>query len=418
MSFSPRQLQAAALLSDTRRTRVLLYGGTRSGKSFAIAHKIRQRAIEFPGCKQVIFRKTLADVTATFWAETLRPVINGDVIRGHATIYKQPLTVEYKNGSVIRFGGLHVSEIDRALGIEYATVFVNEASESAWQSVPVLFTRLNDRAKNAHGVQVVPKFIADCNPPTTRHWLHSAFILKQKPDTGEALPDADAWASLQLNPGDNIANLAPDYLQQLESLSPRDKQRFYFGEFGQLAGLVFDNFDPEQHVIDDCDLRGGRIYRSVDFGFVHPFVCLFFHVASDETVTVFKEIVQSGVTIDRLAERIKKESEGLRIEATCADHDAGERALLANAGVSTVRADKAVLPGINSVYALLSRNKLKVFRSCKKTIDGFYAYRWKENAKRDEIVKEHDDEMDSLRYGVQTFVARGPAVSVGVVPWL
>jgi phage terminase large subunit len=407
-------------LSDPLKTRILLYGGTRSGKSFVIANKLRQRAIEFPGCKQVVFRKTLADVTATFWTETLRPVVAPDVARGYATILKQPLTIEYTNGSIIRFGGLHVSEIDRALGIEYATIFVNEASETSWQSVPPLLTRLNDRTKSARGFQVVPKIILDCNPPTTRHYLHTAFILKQRPDTREALPDADAWAALQLNPMDNRDNLAPDYLAQLESLSPRDKQRFYFGEFGQTSGLVFDNFDPETHIIDDIEkLPPGKIYRSIDFGFVHPFVCLWLHVADDETVTVFKEIVQSGVTIDRLAERIKKESAGLPITATCSDHDAGERALLAAAGIQTQRADKQVLPGINSVHALLSRpGKFKIFRSCKKTIDGFYSYRWKENANRDEVVKEQDDEMDALRYGVQTFIARPPLVTVGEVGWL
>jgi phage terminase large subunit len=195
-------------------------------------------------------------------------------------------------------------------------------------------------------------------------------------------------------------------------------QRFLYGEFGQLKGLVYDNFNPENHIIDDCDLKGGRIFRAVDFGFVHPFVCLWFHMASDETVTIFKELVQSGVTIDKLTERMIEQSAGLKIEATCSDHDAGERALMAKAGMATVKADKSVLPGINSVYSLLSRDKLRVFRSCKKTIDGFYAYRWKENAKKDEVVKEHDDEMDAVRYGIQTFVAKGPAVSVGTVNWL
>jgi len=421
MSFTDKQLEAGALLSNPNKTRCLLYGGVRSGKSYTIAKKLWQRAHEFAGTKQVIFRKTMADARDTFWLETMLPILKNDEAGGHCTIYKQPPYAEYKNGSIIRVGGLHPSEIDKALGVEYGTIFVNEASETSWRNVPVLLTRLNDRSvHHEHGGQIVPKLIVDCNPPTTNHWLHKAFILKQSPEDGKPLNDADAWGSLQINPMDNKPNLAKDFLSQIEGMSERDKQRFYYGNFGQTSGLIYDNFDPEKHIIDDLtELPSGRIYRAIDFGFVHPFVCLWFVITDDETVIVFKERSVKGITIDIHAQDIIEQSKGMNIENTCTDHDAGEREMLNRAGISTIRADKNVSSGIDGVYSLLERGKLKITRSCKNTINGFYSYTWKEKSIKSEPKKENDDEMDALRYGIKTFLLRDQnLITADVVGWL
>ena len=144
MPFTAKQAEAFGVLSDPKTRQVALLGGSRSGKSYTIGHKFRQRAIEFPGVLQFILRKTMADARDTVWLQTMLPILKGDQVRGHCRIYKQPALCEYTNGSIIRIGGLHPSEIDKILGSEAGTAWINEASEAAWSNIPAIRTRLND----------------------------------------------------------------------------------------------------------------------------------------------------------------------------------------------------------------------------------------------------------------------------------
>ncbi|MBN1360210.1 MAG: hypothetical protein JW993_06445 [Sedimentisphaerales bacterium] len=72
-----------------------------------------------------------------------------------------------------------------------------------------------------------------------------------------------------------------------------------------LENVVFSEFDPDANVkpVDyDPNLP---LYRSLDFGFVNPFVCLWIQVDSDGTVRVIDEYVRSRATIDVHAEQLK-----------------------------------------------------------------------------------------------------------------
>jgi phage terminase large subunit len=346
-------------------------------------------------------------------AKVLKPDIDAKL----CTEYKQPAKVVYKNGSEIRIGGLHPSEIDKVLGPDYATIWTNEASEISWQNIPPLRTRLRDATPGReHGRPIVPKLIFDFNPPTVKHWTYKAFQLKIDPDSGKPLPDAESWGWLQMNPYDNRANLPASYIATLESMGERDKARFLYGQFGQLKGLVYDCFDPEQNVFDDLQVQNVRWFRGIDFGFTNPFVCLWAALASDDTLYITDEIYQPGVTVDRHAEEINRRTSE-RIEATYADHDSGERAMLERAGIRTEPAKKDVKAGINLVYSLLEKRKIRIARKCVNLLNELQSYQWKDGVKGDEVVKQNDHAADALRYLIMG-IFNQQRVSVGRLNWM
>lgn len=88
-----------------------------------------------------------------------------------------------------------------------------------------------------------------------------------------------------------------------------------------------------------------------------------------------------------------------------ADHDAEDRATLAEEGFPTMAAEKDIQSGIQAVTSLLTAKRgmrLKIFSSCVNTIEELSVYSWappKEgrNAK-EEPVKHMDHAMDALRY--------------------
>ncbi len=148
---------------------------------------------------------------------------------------------ELPNGSQIWFGGLDDKErVDKILGNEYSTIFLNEVSEISWDSVETVMTRLAERAGH------VNKMYLDCNPTSTNHWTYQLFFKHKMPATGKALGNPEDFQELQMNPVDNIANIDPEYIKNLENSSERKQKRFLYGEYADDIDIaVFQDKDVQ-----------------------------------------------------------------------------------------------------------------------------------------------------------------------------
>jgi phage terminase large subunit-like protein len=83
----------------------------------------------------------------------------------------------------------------------------------------------------AQKTKLVNRMYFDLNPSGTGHYAYRLFVEKVDPRTRAKLSDPDNYASLVMNPGDNLANLPPDYIAHLETLPPKQKERFLHGRF-------------------------------------------------------------------------------------------------------------------------------------------------------------------------------------------
>lgn len=409
--YTPKQNEGGALLSDPQKKFIQFYGSSRSGKTFLAIDYVFKRAMWYAGSFHLICRYSFANAKKTIWLQSIRPYAKKLEDAGVCKIKDAEGIITFYNGSTIILGGLEPARIDSILASEYATIFVTEANENAWPTIEKLMTRLNSQAVNEDGRQIIPKLLIDLNPPTVNHWTFQAWHKGQNPEGG-ALAGFERYAALQFKVEDNRPHLSPDYIETLKNLSTAQRKRFYEGEFGSFEGLVYQ-IDEAAHIVEPFDIppewdKG----RAIDFGFTHPFVCLWTaYDKPNETIYVYREWVKSGLTVRQHANNIKELSGSERYAWTVADHDAGDRATLAENGVDTVPAKKNVLAGIDAVTDCLyhsaeRRPRLKVFRDCVNTINGFYSYRWKTSGvsqKDREVVKEDDDEMDALRYAVMAW---------------
>lgn len=75
------------------------------------------------------------------------------------------------------------------------------------------------------------------------------------------------------------------------------------------------------------------------------------------------------------------------------------------------------MAGITFVGGLFQTKKLKVFKSCKKTLDELATYQW-EMDKTDNLIdkpkKSNDHLMDCLRYGIFTYSPPLENYSIGI----
>jgi hypothetical protein len=260
LTLTPKQEIARKLLRAQRHS--LLVGGSRSGKTTLLVHEIAERALRFDKSRHAILRLHANAARASIALDTLPKVFRlcfpGQPLRRHRTDGYFSL----RNGSEIWFGGLgDQDQVEKILGKEYATIFLNECSQIPYASVLVALTRL---AQVIKGLQQAAYY--DLNPTNKGHWTNVLFGEKRDPISRQPLENPDGYARMFLNPGDNAANLTEDYLQSLAALPERQRRRFFDGVYiDDLDGALFSyETIARTRVADFALARCRRVVVAVD----------------------------------------------------------------------------------------------------------------------------------------------------------
>lgn len=234
MKLTARQEEAQNVLSGPA-THVMLYGGSRSGKTFLLVRSVLIRAIKAPKSRHAILRFRFNAVKQSIVFDTFPKVIETCFPGLQAPVSKSDWYAQLPNGSEIWFGGLDDKErTEKILGQEYATVYLNEASQIPWSSRNMALTRLAQKSVQVtDGSQLKPRMYYDCNPPPKSHWTYRVFHDRVDPETREGLVAPDDFAWFQLNPESNKENLSDGYLATLGAMSGRMQRRFLRGEFAE-----------------------------------------------------------------------------------------------------------------------------------------------------------------------------------------
>ncbi len=257
-NLTERQALAQAELAGSA-TWQMLFGGGRSGKTFLLIRNVVLRALKAPGSRHLIVRYRFKHIKASIILDTFPKVMRLCFPEVHYDLSKTDWYAKLPGGAEIWFAGLDDKErMEKILGAEYVTIYVNEASQVPWAGVQMLLTRLAQKVMqtlaNREARALRLRFYFDCNPPSKAHWSFKVFRQKMDPDTKEPLHSPENYTSFQMNPADNAANLSPEYLQTLEGLSERMKRRFLRGEFSDATpNALFDEVVIDQWRVADGD---------------------------------------------------------------------------------------------------------------------------------------------------------------------
>jgi hypothetical protein len=135
------------------------------------------------------------------------------------------------NGSEIWLGGLNDEKaMERILGNEYATIYINEASEVRYSAFQLLMTRLAQTCKTIKGGDLSQRFYIDLNPTNRHHWTYRVWHDGIEPES-ETEVQKDKYGFVVVNPKDNEENLSEEYLDSLKNAPPSARRRFYDGEY-------------------------------------------------------------------------------------------------------------------------------------------------------------------------------------------
>lgn len=259
-SLTPKQTEANRLLGSAA-THSMLYGGSRSGKTFLIMRAIVTRALAHKS-RHACLRYRFNHIKASIIYDTLPKVMDlcFPGVAEHCKLDKSDWFYKLPNDSEIWFGGLDEKErTEKILGQEYASIFLNECSQIPWSSRNMAMTRL------AQKTALRLRAFYDCNPPGDAHWTCRVFLHKLDPDTRKELADPGNYVATVMNPRDNLDNLPPEYLKELESLPERQRMRFLLGQFTSSldnALWTIESIDKARHDGSLPDMQ--RIVIAVD----------------------------------------------------------------------------------------------------------------------------------------------------------
>jgi predicted phage terminase large subunit-like protein len=229
--LTPRQKEVRKLLSEPAKF-FLIYGGSRSGKTFLIVYALIMRMLKAPGSRHAVFRNDGIDAKQSIGNETVPAVLAlafpGLVLKWHDQdgYYQAP------NGSQLWLAGLKdKARLDKVLGKEFASIYLNEASQITLEAFGVVQTRLAQSVKETDGRRLPLRLYVDLNPTVAAHWTYQIWINGIYPGEKRPIADKENYRHITINPADNAANLPPDYIAALSRMPERMRRRFYEGAF-------------------------------------------------------------------------------------------------------------------------------------------------------------------------------------------
>lgn len=298
-----KQKEQTKLLSGPH-THVMSYGGSRSGKTFGICRALVIRACKTKS-RHLATRFKFNHAKTSLWYETFPKVFDLCFPSLIVEPNKSDWFWRLPNGSEIWIGGLDEKErVEKILGKEYSTIYFNECSQIPYSSVSVALTRLAEKSglKN--------RAWYDENPPTKRHWSYPLFLKGLDPDTWEPRSDAGNYASILMNPIDNLENIDEEYVTGiLNNLPERERKRFKDGEFTEDSnGNIYYAFKRDINVRKVTRLSGIPLTIGMDFN-VSPFTAVVCQIVND-VLYVLDEIFINNSHTDEMAQVIKNKYPG------------------------------------------------------------------------------------------------------------
>lgn len=340
-----------------------------------------------------------------------------------------PSELIYKNGARMYFAGMD-RDPDAILGGEFDIVFYNQVEQGKQEHWEKLASRL---LLARHGKWTVPYgkrslLIGDCNPSRKRHWILERLL---NPDSNLELHYVGLEDNPELHNGNDWTQIGIDYIaDSKKTLTGMILRRGLFGEWCSPEGIVFPEYDPDLHDIDEPDIpiQDDWIWTAAcDHGGVHPFVFHLYCGPKDKScLYLFKEIYKTGLDVDQMRDMVRDLLERYlpshqNLHWTVADHRPEINKSIQKIGIPIEAAEKEVLPGIETLRQYLVSAKIKFNKSSLvhapdlkqqnagnpiRTVEEFERYSYKEEDKmdgseKDEYpIKAHDDGIDTTRYEI------------------
>lgn len=223
---------------------VLAAGGIRSGKSISLATIVLLRAFSAPNslhliahaqgnvCKRNLFDLTVPETIRILFGDQWWHDLKNEMDRGSPKFVRlSDREIILPNGAKIMFLGL--DDPEKIRGLQFSTIWVNEANQVDYQTITTLAGRLSQSCQKLDGSTLATKMLFDLNPTVQSSWEYQLFVKNVVPADGSPLPEhiAKQYHYQIINASDNADNLPKDYFDIFASMSQAQRLRDEHGQW-------------------------------------------------------------------------------------------------------------------------------------------------------------------------------------------
>lgn len=251
---------------DSTAFETLFGGAAGGGKSFGQLIDALLYAIKYPKSKQIIFRRTFADLEKSL----IR--VSQDIYPRSIAKYNDSKHVwRFKNGSIIDFGYIdNEKDVYQYQSAEYDVIRFDELTHFTEFMYIYLISR-------CRGANPYPKGLkSSTNPGGVGHdWVKERFIDIGTPNKiHECIltkdnPKRSTRIFIPSLVQDNkfLLETDPDYVDRLDNLPEKERKALKYGDWDIFDGQFFTEFKRDIHVIEPFQIpKHWYIYFTLDYG--------------------------------------------------------------------------------------------------------------------------------------------------------
>ena len=287
-----------------------------------------------------------------------------------------------------------ISGLGRIRGMTSFGAYINEASLANQE----VFDEIKARCSGPGA-----RIIADTNPDHPEHWLLKDYIQKQP----------EGVLSFHFELEDNTF-LDERYVREIKATTPKGMfyDRGIHGLWVSGEGVVYPQFDRKIHSIrkeEAAKLSFDRVIGGIDWGWEHWGAIVVIGVIGKTYYVIEEHASQHKYINDwiEVARDIVKRYGN--IPFYCDPARPEHISAFQRAGLRAFSGNNRVLSGIEAIATLMENGQFFiVYEESPRFRDEIYKYVWKKNS--GEPVKENDDVLCSIRYGIYSdiTVSQGP----------
>ena len=279
----------------------VLYGGSAGGgKSYAMLVD-PLRYMHFKEHRALLLRKSMPELRELI--DKSRELYPKAFVG--AKFREVEKTWRFPSGASLEFGYLdRDADVYRYQGQSYTWIGIDELTQYPTE-FPLQYLQSRLRTTNN---QIQCYIRCTANPGGVGgHWVKKRYLDPSPPNESFIGQDKITRKFIPARLEDNPF-LAADgkYEQMLMSLPPVQRKQLLEGNWDVAEGAAFVEFDYDTHCIDPFELpRHWERVKGIDYGYAAESACIWAAIdPSDETLIVYRELYQKGLTGEDLALRI------------------------------------------------------------------------------------------------------------------
>lgn len=400
------------------------FGGYGSGKSLILVITNIIEGVLYGG-EYVIARQFMPELRRTtmrLFHELLPP----ELIIEKKDAVAETVIKSAKGTARFYFVGLDEPEKLDSLNLDGASI--DEASQTSEES----FLKLQGRLRGTKGLRKM-KCVGN---PKGHNYIFKYFVEKKvfkdiiSPRTKKVITAAQQAANYKMivAPSTENHHLPPGYVEgMMATYSPERIKRDIYGSWDSFEGQVFTEFDRGIHVVRPFKIPSNwQRHIRIDHGFRNPAAVLFFAIAPDGEVYVYREVYEREKLIREIVDLVKKsytradKFETVKIDPSTRRRDGkkGESDYdeyikhwpkeLPPIGLAKNDVQLGIdrVKGYLKVHPKLQQPMLYIFDTCTELLEEISTYRYPElrpseqgnKSEKENPLKVNDHAVDALRY--------------------